>query len=1312
MTWAAVFSAMPEVARRAGRHTLAHLIRRLDDLSHERPDLPPVRVLAALVPVLTGEVTVAEREAAALCESLETARATGQIRPALADALARTASGAALLGDLKALDRALGPEAVTDRLLLAVHEVRQAWEFLALALASQGTDALPEDDRVAVRDAAATLLDGSGPWPVRVAAARLMGSASACEAAGAASARQRLLDLAWDARQDPWVQVACLEAWLGLQPAGPDMDAVLLGIGAPNTAIGLTLPPDHLFVRARVAALAARYHRWEVLRALHEEPDPSEHVRIEVARALAGSPRWEDVAALVAWLALPGDRVPRAAAAVCCMPPSGPQDGRWIALGAAALSSDAWVAEIVIRALLDRRRLVGPDEAARVAAEWGDALARWRTQKGDLGITASALLHWCDVQADPVRRDALGAIEDWLDTSGAGEVRHFQDGPVARLDEDALLDVLALAAFDGFDLSADATDRSITGGTRGWLVYHGERAGFQPWRLLYEATHLHNDKRQAFSHVTDRVPPGRLVAPSSRLAEATPTRVPGQRTASPTRLDWRSDLPLPSMLLRAAARGGIRLRTPRVDLSIHPAVPPWRAWIAIQLGYRRLADQRARLIASEDPDAVAIWDHLVQETGFVVERRALGPVLGFGLADLDDVVAHLAALDSNTVAQLAAFSAGLAVYWIGRSIVRTRKIRRNRSALPLVIGGWGSRGKSGTERLKAALFHGLGYSVMCKTTGCEAMVVTSVPGRDPTEVFLYRPDGKATIHEQADVISFAAATGVQVFLWECMALNPDYVEILQKHWTCDDFTTLTNAYPDHEDIQGPAGRDVAEVISAFLPRRGRAFTTEQHMAPILEAEARRQGTTLTVLRPETWKLLPCDVLGRIPYDEHPRNVAMVVRLAEELGIAPDVALKCVADHVVPDLGVLKEYGPMHYEERRASFVNGMSANERAGFLSNWARSGFDARHPGAGLTDWIAVVANNRADRLARQAVFARVAALDVVADSIVIIGTNVAPFRDQQAQALRVALAEHLRDVAGSGPDARARLVREIARRTRRDPLSLEEAKERLGSLLGRDLPEDAQAFWSGSAEAAALSLVVHPVEPDRGLDACVAQWLREVSWLHLLASTDDWSIETAIAALGRLLSSRVVPLLDPSLTGDQVMHRVVTTAPAGCHVRAMGIENIKGTGLDFVYRWLSVQKVLDAIARFEGADRAEALEILRSLAARPDLGVADTAQAVEAVEGWLATGRLAALGLEGEGRSTLDGLAALLAERRLAMRTSRGTGRWAVFWRWLARTFEFLESLRSRREADKLRADLVSRRIGRSDAARVAKALAARHG
>jgi len=95
--------------------------------------------------------------------------------------------------------------------------------------------------------------------------------------------------------------------------------------------------------------------------------------------------------------------------------------------------------------------------------------------------------------------------------------------------------------------------------------------------------------------------------------------------------------------------------------------------------------------------------------------------------------------------------------------------------------------------------------------------------------------------------------------------------------------------------------------------------------------------------------------------------------------------------VVADIGVLKTFPAAPWRSRRLEFVNGMSANERFGCLSNWQRCGFDKitleENPGT----WITIVVNNRADRIARSRVFASIVVKDISYDRCVLIGNNLA---------------------------------------------------------------------------------------------------------------------------------------------------------------------------------------------------------------------------------------------------------------------------------------------------------------------------------
>jgi hypothetical protein len=130
---------------------------------------------------------------------------------------------------------------------------------------------------------------------------------------------------------------------------------------------------------------------------------------------------------------------------------------------------------------------------------------------------------------------------------------------------------------------------------------------------------------------------------------------------------------------------------------------------------------------------------------------------------------------------------------VARGALIRQSIARDRGSIALVIGGWGTRGKSGTERLKAGLLHGLGHRVFAKTTGCEAMFIHAPPRGPAREIYSFRPYGKATIWEQRELLGLAAKMRSDVFLWECMALSPAYVEILQHSWMRDDLSTITAA---------------------------------------------------------------------------------------------------------------------------------------------------------------------------------------------------------------------------------------------------------------------------------------------------------------------------------------------------------------------------------------------------------------------------------------------------------------------------------------------------------------------------------------
>ncbi|MBW1880841.1 MAG: hypothetical protein JRJ84_21005 [Deltaproteobacteria bacterium] len=241
--------------------------------------------------------------------------------------------------------------------------------------------------------------------------------------------------------------------------------------------------------------------------------------------------------------------------------------------------------------------------------------------------------------------------------------------------------------------------------------------------------------------------------------------------------------------------------------------------------------------------------------------------------------------------------------------------------------------------------------------------------------------------------------------------------------------------------------------------------------------------------------------------------------------------------------------------------------------------------------------------------------------------------------------------------------------------------------------------------------SLVLQPVavrgSGGRTVADAVHQWLRETSWLHLLDHREDWSTEEAISGFIALFGSRGLPLANPALSGDQVLHAVAMTAPPGAQLRVLGSCNIKGTGLEFVYRWLSIHKVLGWAEALPNANADPCRDIVRAMSAHPNYGVADTRVAVAALETQLADGRLQAWGLEEEASRTVARLRSLLPEMERGLEAAVQLTVPQQARRWLRAAVDFWDSIARTREAEALYVDLGARRVGQEGAAKVAKAI-----
>jgi hypothetical protein len=392
-------------------------------------------------------------------------------------------------------------------------------------------------------------------------------------------------------------------------------------------------------------------------------------------------------------------------------------------------------------------------------------------------------------------------------------------------------------------------------------------------------------------------------------------------------------------------------------------------------------------------------------------------------------------------------------------------------------------------------------------------------------------------------------------------------------------------------------------------------------------------------------------------------------------------------------------------------------------MGNWQRTGFADHDPQQDPGAWISTVVNNRADRVARSKVFASILVEDLSADRHFLIGNNLNGLMGFVAEAWEGRQGEYSPWADKHSPTQswlrRSRAMRQAtcADDVVRGVTAMLRgiAKDKTHGIDWQELSRHAM-----STEALGKALIDAGLPADEAPDVVNHQaWL--LRSLHeytqiasLIESSDEADCDRVAMACRRLLRTwferKFVVIEDYHASGDDVIERIAAETPPGFLNRIMGLQNIKGTGLGFVYQWqawLELQQTCRAIRANDStaATAVEQLQDCREFGLLTRAEVRDTLGALRQEAGLRGLAARVDLGLI---ESRLEESESRARDAAAAGETGGQAG--GGFWSWVEDWLDAADGVRRRRLADRIYRDLQQEQISLDDVVNELRRLNAR--
>jgi poly-gamma-glutamate synthase PgsB/CapB len=300
--------------------------------------------------------------------------------------------------------------------------------------------------------------------------------------------------------------------------------------------------------------------------------------------------------------------------------------------------------------------------------------------------------------------------------------------------------------------------------------------------------------------------------------------------------------------------------------------------------------------------------------------------------------------------------------------------QKNLKAIPLRIHVNGTRGKSSVTRLIAAGLKAGGFKVMAKTTGTAPRVILE----DGSETQIYRP-GSANIIEQLKFVSKARSRSAQAIVIECMALQPVLQWLTEHRMIRSQVGVITNVRSDHLDVMGETLLDVTHSLSNTIPSGSKFFTaeTKPEVLKKLGDVCQKRNAKMTLSREDE---ISWEKMRPFSYVEHRENVALALKVCQDCGVEPDIALAGMVQ-AIPDPGVLRVY-QINFFNKDIQFVNAFAANDPDSTVMIWDRL-IQTLEPDRKKI----VLVNSRGDRIQRSQQLGILISKQLAADAYILAG-------------------------------------------------------------------------------------------------------------------------------------------------------------------------------------------------------------------------------------------------------------------------------------------------------------------------------------